>query len=435
MWKHRFYMHIREQNQHHHERFEANRRFEEMTDIAERLGYRIDTTIRYGVRSGAAYALTDTVDRPFHNQTFQAWQRGQQLFSGDQAFEVERLRLEHEEALMVDALGRGEMNGNVLIKLSKVPDAVVENTTSIKGYRRDLQRSFVRIYFTDADGINCRLFSLDHNHGHGMKQVGELIGIAADRPSEAVLADHALLHVPHDTEQFVEALVARTIETYDAAIYERSGSRTHAGSTFTDQVNAMQAVSVQPRLLTEHMDAISAIMNSGRLDDDREARLESQRERMAAAVKLASQGYSIASSASADVASEVSSGNYGRECATATGMNQTQTANMENVWQHGECQVCFARTSVGSCMVCANCAAADDRGEDLLKLRERNLRIKQMQSAAVATFQRPGQKRTASKTTDIGDRYGQYVQIRKVITIGGQDTLVVNRDGDVIDKL
>ncbi|TXG76050.1 hypothetical protein E6P97_04315, partial [Patescibacteria group bacterium] len=158
-----------------HRNYEENVRFEEMTDIAERLGYPIDTTIRYEMYGGAAYALSDTVHRPFHNQTLLAMQRGRTLFTGDQAFEAERLRLEHEEALQVDAFGRGDLAGDVLVKLSKVPDAVVEGRTSIKGYRRDLMRSFVRLYYRDGGGVVCRLFTLDGNSQKGMFAISGLL--------------------------------------------------------------------------------------------------------------------------------------------------------------------------------------------------------------------------------------------------------------------
>ena len=183
-----------------YERFEANRRFEEMTDLAERLGYPIDTTIHYEMREGAAYCQSDTVERPFHSQTLQAMLSGKARFTGDQTFEATRLRLEHDEALLVDAFGRGELDGNVLIKFSKVPDAVVSGETSINGYRRDLLRSFVRVYHRSGTEIECRLFTLDGNSRSGLERVSKLLMIDTLRASEEVLADHTVLNIEENAE-------------------------------------------------------------------------------------------------------------------------------------------------------------------------------------------------------------------------------------------
>ena len=52
--------------------FEMNRRFEEMTDLAERIGFPIETNIYYDLRGESLYARTDTKSRAFIEQTFQA---------------------------------------------------------------------------------------------------------------------------------------------------------------------------------------------------------------------------------------------------------------------------------------------------------------------------------------------------------------------------
>ena len=372
-----------------HRNYEGNLRFEEMTDIAERLGYPIDTTIHYEMRGGAAYALSDTVSRPFHSQTLLAMQRGTELFTGDQAFEAERLRVEHEEALLVDAFGRGELDGDVLVKFSKVPDAVVQGDTGISGYRRDLLRSFVRLYYRADDGtIACRFFSLDRNSQQGVAAIGDLLGIDTLQQSEQVLAASNVIDTQGmRPDDYVDELVARVKLVYDDAHCRETGERSYAGSIYVDQRNALQEVVSHAHLVSEHMAVIAEIARQGR----GEAVLEAERQKVAAAIKLASQGHRVDSVGDASVAVAVESGNYGRECATAqTGMNQSQEMNtQENIWRHGECQVCFARTMVGSCAVCALCAAADDRGEDLLRLREQNLKRRTQKQAVAKRALRP----------------------------------------------
>ena len=415
-----------------YERFEANRRFEEMTDIAERLGYPIDTTIEYEMKHGAAHCRTDNIDRPFHNQTLQALLRGETTFIGDEAFEVERLRLEHEEALLVDAFGRGELDGNVLIKFSKVPDAVAEGRTGIKGYRRDLLRSFVRVYQRSPGGVECRLFTLDHSSPAGLRAVGELLDMDLMEPSEQVLAAHALVNVTAPAE-FVGQLVERAKLVYDVAREVETGERSHAGSRFVDRQNAMAEIMRQPRLVDQHMQAIADIMSLGR----DETALERERRNTAAAIKLVSEGADITTSADSSVADEVASGNYGRECATGSaamnGMNQTQAMNMENIWTKGECQVCFAKTMVGSCRVCATCAHADDLGVDLLKLREKNLRSLEHQRAFARTSfgeaaPTPRQRRAVRHRQP-----DEKVRSRQRIVIGGAVTELYDaKTGEII---
>ncbi len=416
-----------------YERFEANRRFEEMTDIAERLSYPIDTTIHYELRGDTVYAASDTVDRPFHNQTFQAMKAGEYQYTGDQAFQRERLRLEHEEALMIDQFATGNLEGNVLIKYSKVPDAVVEGGTSINGYRRDLLRSFVRMYYRTDSGVSCRLFTLDHNHRLGVEKVGALLDIDTTRPSEEVLADHTLLNVPADPEYFVERLVDRAIEVYDSAVEEEAGVRTHAGSHYLNKQDAMSAITNQSHLMSQHMDAIAAIMQRGLGEDV----LEQERKKTAAAIKLASEGYEITSNADTVVANEAATGEYGRDCATVNGMNQA-AQSMENKWSFGECQVCFARTMVGSCAVCTRCAAADDRGIDLLKLRDHNLRRRNAKRAIATDSIKQANvlPKKPSKQELVKRQYGEYAEIRRITTIGGAYKQVVHKySGEVLAEL
>lgn len=417
------------------ERFEANRRFEEMTDIAERLSYPIDTTIDYELRGDAVYACTDTVMRPFHNQTLQALLAGEQQYGGDQQFQRERLRLEHEEALTVDRLARGELEGDILVKYSKVPDAVVEDRTSINGYRRDLLRSFVRIYYKTDSGVTCRLFTLDHNHPEAVQRVGQLIGIDTTRPSEAVLADSALYRCEdEDPATITDQLASRIIELYDATVFKATGIETHAGSMYLSKQEAMSVIANHSQLVSQHMDAIARIMAHGR----QEEALERERRKTAAAIKLAAEGHDITSTGDASVAVEAAQGNYGGDCPTANGMNQAQT--MENIWSHGECQVCFVKTQVGSCRVCARCAAADDRGIDLLKLREANLKKRQTSTRLAArSFELSSdspQTRKPSQHEQVKRAYGQHAVVHTEVVIGGVHRYAKDkRTGALLAKL
>ena len=85
-------------------------------------------------------------------------------------------------------------------------------------------------------------------------------------------------------------------------------------------------------------------------------------------------------------------------------------------------------------MVCASCAAADDQGIDLLQLREQNLRSRRASTVAFRAMEQTEAKQPMVKNISIEARYGQKVRVQRVITIGGQDTLVLNAAGDIIDK-
>ncbi|MEO5499528.1 MAG: hypothetical protein ABIR46_03445 [Candidatus Saccharimonadales bacterium] len=426
-------MHTRDQRHYlNYERFETNKRFEEVTDIAERLGCPIVVTIGYEMHEGSAYCTTDTKARPFHDQTELAKLDGKFKFTGSQAFEYTRLSHEHDEALMVDQLGRGELDGNVLIKYSKIPDAVVSGTTDIKGYRRDLLRHFVRIYYRTEVGVDCKLFTLDKNSQQGTEYAGLVLGLDTSQPSEDLLADCNVLNIPDDPADYVDRLQTMTIGAYDKGVFEESGKITHAGSDYNDQYDAMNVISSELPLVDQHMKAIADIMQTARGEHDIEVLLESARQRTAAAIKISSLGEVVSSANDASVSTEMANNEYGRDCATTTGMNQTQQ-NMENKWSQGECQVCFVKTSVGSCNVCAKCSAADDRGIDLLKLRDQNLRrLQKAQSAQ--SIKTPGPRQVQPrKTHDITSLYGKDAVRRQRIVVGGiVEEVRDRRTGDLI---
>lgn len=412
-----------------YEQFELNREFEEKTDIAERLGYAIDITISYRMKGGKAYCVSDTQDRPFSNQTFLALQRGRANFTGEQAFEAVRLSHEHDEALMVDEFGVGALSGNVLMKLSRVPDAVVAGTTDIKGYRRDLLRSFVRLYWREDDMVHCRLFTLDQNDARGIQMAGQMMNIGTNQSSEDTLAEYSLVDVPDSPREFVFGLTESIKKAYDESILATTGRVTHAGSLWNEQSDAMAAIDGQEYLFREHMAALRAIRKMGLNSEAEEGLFEIERQRVAAAIKLASRGETVGSISDSAVTAEVESGNYERDCATTSenGMNQSQTN--QNVWRDGKCVVCFREVRVGSCGVCRACEMADNRGVDLLKLRDANLKKLQEKEAQAEARRAKGVESTTTiiqaerpiKTTieKVFARDGMYFKIDEQIGIGG----------------
>ena len=415
-----------------YERFEKNKRFEEMTDISERLGYHIDTTLHYVMRDGAAYCTTDTKHRAFHEQTTEAYETGRWKFTGANAFEVERLRLEHEEALQVDALGRGELAGNVLIKVSKVPDAVVDGSASIDGYRRDLLRSFVRIYYLKDGDVYCRLFTLDGNHSTGFAGVDAVLGTAATgRGSEAVLSDTKLLFVgpEADIDETIAFLAEETKHAYDKGVYVESGKRTYAGSEYTDMTDAMGVIREHIDLFNEHYQAIQEIAAQVLSLEQKEERYEGARRKAAAAIKLRGKGAQVDSVGDASVAQEAESGEYGRECAT-TGMDQAQSAQADKEIVM-TCPFCGLPTVGNPCasrIVCSKCQAEVNSGRVVSRGIGRSAALARARKEK-DTVQSEIKSGNFKKYTDyeFARLFGSKAIVKEVTSIGGAKKIIIDK--------
>lgn len=424
-----------------YERFEANKRFEEVTDIAERIGYAIDTTISYELRGGALYALTDTKDRPFHAQTEQAKHEGRSTFTGNQAFEYERLSLEHEEALFVDAFARGEVDADIVMKLSRVPDAVASGTTDIKGYRRDLLRSFVRLYYKEDGLVQCRLFTLDGNNQKGLEEVGAALGISVqNKTSEEILAATGLRRVD-DVVDYVDMLSGYVKDMYDRAVQATTGQHTKAGSRFIDKNDAHALVSSKCFLVDQHMQAVAGIQ--ARLLDPNvsDSLLEIERRRTAAAIHLALDGLDVRSSSDGVVSAEVQANNYGRECATGSTQEQMGMAQARvEHWKVGKCRSCPDTTLVGECSICRNCQERYDRGEDpyaeyqKILARQAKIHRNNTQNVHVGKSAEKPKKllRPALRSQGVRQKYGEHAKVRSEIGIGTAYTVVYDRRTDEV---
>lgn len=420
------------------ERFLENQRFEEKTDLSERLGYHISTSIDYEMIGGSAYALTDAKHRPFHEQTLAAYETGRWKFTGNNAFEAERLRLENEEALLVDAFGRGELPGNILIKFSKVPDAVVDGTASVNGYRRDLMRSFVRIYYmTGEKTLSCQIFSLDGNSATGLKNIEPLIGMRLHgTESEKALGQHTLLDWrSDDLSAQIELLKEEIIFRYDEGVLADTGQKTYAGSSFNDRANALQIIEKHPDLFDEHWRAVSGVQTRILSESDREDFLEEIRRKTAAAIKLRESGSSVDSIGDASVATEAESGEYGRECATS-GMSQAELSEIGKEINM-TCPFCGLSTKGDPCAVileCDKCHARIEYGRVASKGIGRAAARQALKPKTTQSFGAAIEKNTPIKGVEasrelsaIKHLFGEYAILRSRVAFGNSVTDVIDR--------
>lgn len=406
----------------HYDRFEQNRRFEERTDIAERIGYPIRAMIAYTLENGHLYAQTDTKRRAFVEQTAQALQEAPYIFQGDQAFEVVRRSHEHDEALLVDALARGELGGNVLIKISKVPDAIVEGTTSIRGYRRDTLRTFGRIYARGKTGVHCYLFSLDHNDFAGLRAIEGQIGFdLTQRSSEDILADYRVIKTDNDPDQYAEEFIDEAIDSYDSAIFERTGQRRHAGSTFGERDEALAAVTYHEDIMAQHFEALHQVASIARTAQDKSELEETTRQATAAAIALKLRGTPDGMINAESIAHEVENGNYAGDCSLATpnAMQQGQNSLTEN-WKKmvKQCPKCLATNVIaskdgewisGTCGCHLNVCTGDYWQESATKINKSSLF-----SSLIATPNRD----STSKNFHLKPSSGKYKAVPRLV-VGG----------------
>ncbi len=429
--------------QYGYEKFEANRRFQERTDIAERIGYPIRTLIPYELYDGGLYARTDTEYVRFSERTYRAMREAPYLFTGDQAFEVTRRQHEHEEALQVEAFARGELDGNVFVKVSKVPDAIVADETSIKGYKRDTLRTFVRVYSRDGDGdLECRLFSLDYNDQDGLRAVEGILGMdLTSRSSEDILADHMLFQTDGVPSEFSEKLIDDITHGYDDAIFARTGEVRHAGSLFDNSVDAQRAVDQQTYFMIKHYKAIDAIVGMALNPSAKNDLLGKERERTAAAIALVLGGRRIESISELDISAEVATGKYDGDCAlpTENAMEQGQTGEKEMT-----CPYCGFKTVGDPCaavLECNECEALVINSVLISKgigraavLKRKSLQAETQRSRSESTNQTIESSRKITKEMLVKQAYGRSAVLRTVSRVGGADFVILDNRGDVLEN-
>jgi len=442
---------IEQNRQLRYERHEAYQRFEEATDIAERIGYPIDHRVQYEMRGSLVYAEFDKQNRPFRELTDESRREGHKIFTGVNAFEAIRRECEHQEALMVDAFGRGELDGTVLVKISPVPDAVRNGTADIDGYRRDLLRSFVRIYYRTENGVSCRLFSLDKSDRAGMAAVGDLLGIStSERSSEDILGDHVLVDMGENiSDEAITGLVEQTKSVYDQVLELQTGEQYHAGSRMLNKNDALSLVLRHGTLLDEHMKGVTDIMSRALDPTTKKALLETQRKRTTAAMDIVEHGGVVGSSNDSAVTEQMSAKDYSGECATGTGleavgMSQGEKAKKKEKMVEGK--------HFDECMNCPNCKSGKGVWVEMWHHKGKKRTDYTCNNSACGATTLPDRRneiQTESNKSVIASEqnpsstdklyvkaYGEYARVRTEISVGGADRVVYDsRTGEVITKL
>ena len=106
-------------------------------------------------------------------------------------------------------------------------------------------------------------------------------------------------------------------------------------------------------------------------------------------------------------------------------------------WRYGNCRICLQSRMVGPCVICRDCAAADDRGEDLLALRERALQRQKKEQERLSSYAEaaPSIERKRTKANQLKYKYGAHARIVRHYVIGGAVMQAIDRQsGEVIDQ-
>ncbi len=401
--------------------------YEEATDIAERIGYAVDHTLTHRIYDGKVY---DSKFVRIADYTQKSLDVAPSLFHGDSAFEIERREIEHIKTLRVEDLASGRLGGNAMIEASPAPRAVLEGRTSIKGYRPDLRRDFMRIHYVVNDEIHCRIFSLDNVTDATRQQVGEWVGInmSPGRSDEDIMRSDVICDL---TPERVEELVAMTKAVHDKTLADEKGGTWHAGSRFANREGALQVVLSQTDLMREHMEVWSEIVGRAVDRDAGNIAMDPYRKRTAAAIFGRGEGMSIASIGDGGVNDVMASNNFEAGC--AIGSSESNTVNDMAMSQGKKefisktCPMCGDKrvlTKIEGSVISGSCGCAKDicTGEAIRVNRRKGLPDnvpRDHEELRGRSAEEPTPQTPTITAQDIKKEFGQYAELRTMIVMGG----------------
>ncbi|HET8689965.1 MAG TPA: hypothetical protein VFL81_00830 [Candidatus Saccharimonadales bacterium] len=351
--------------------------------------------------------------------------------------ELVRRHLEYDEYLSMKAIAYSEGDRPaIMVKISPIPDAVVQGLVDLNAYDRERKKTLVRVFERTEEGLRATSVSLDRSDRDGLRAVAELFGetISDDDSSEDILFK-SMYAEPWQFADDVELprLVRRT---YDKVLEDKYGGRWLGGRQDARQTEALQFIESQSDLITEHMTIIRQLKN----DHASRGRLERARHNFAAALDRRLRGEADAGSLdeAGDIA--ISRGQtFESDCptgtnATANSLSALGIGNKKQVSISKHCPICGAANVVttiegeiisGSCgckkEICTGKISSTKRLDVLSPLANHKVTEKPV---------------LPTKRKLIRQRFGEHAMVKTQTTIGGADKLVVDkRTGQVIAKL
>lgn len=418
------------------ERYEQYRVFEEKTDIGERLALPIENTLSLEVVEDAVYGRDINGElRRMTEWSRQAYEAAlaDPSFSGPNA--VERIRRRHEldEAYAVEQLAVGEH----MVVFSPIPDAALRGTLTVQGYRTDLARTFCRLYYRQPYEVVAVTLSLEQSDKQAIATAAAACGMTlpASLQSEDILATR---HVGHVGFEDFTALPDTIRYHYDKALFERTGRLFFAGNPLAGRHDSMRFINENHDIIDEHMAAMRAIEGIYPAGKARETELETLRQRTAAALDERLHGGVVTSLSDASVSERMETGEYGGECALGASQTAQEAMGLAQGKHRTNCPLCGTRgvtaTVEGETITCSDCRGSVDICTGKVTIgKPKSPRREMSRPSPGVTSERPPAARVRER--DLSAHYGEKVSIRKLKRIGSEDTLVVNRHGEVIAKL
>ncbi|MFZ1812361.1 MAG: hypothetical protein WAU02_02425 [Candidatus Saccharimonadales bacterium] len=405
------------------------------TDVTERLGYPMNHLVDYEVVDGQAWCVTSIVPRPMVEITGQGVVDGRAKYTGDAEFQNVRLTLEHEEALAFDAMIRGEVPGNVMTVISPIPDIVVRRPDVIDGYRADLMRSLVRLYYITPDGrARCRMFSIDQSDPSVLMAIAHELHIPIDtwQGSEDMLARRGIHTMSSVTDDDIEMLAQRATDRVDQLLLERSRTLYYAGSKFSNVEDALSMVKRYPQLLEECRKKLRIIDASGLSNNEKRSQRERQLQLTVGAIHASIDGHEVHSSSDGVASSYVENNTYDADC--PTGPSTLETAMLGQGKEIAmTCPFCGLTTMGDPCgfrIVCGKCDAEVRGGKLWSKGIGRTAALARRATTAVSNTGLSSADKKLSSDVQLQSArtlYGNDAAIKTAIAIGGVDTVIFNK--------
>lgn len=189
-------------------------------------------------------------------------------------------------------------------------------------------------------------------------------------------------------------------------------------------------------IIDEHMAVLRTIEARLSAGNQRNAELELLRQRTAAALDYRLHGGTVVSISDADVGARMSTYEYGGECATGTQAATAEQMGLAQGKHVTNCPLCGTRgvtaTVEGETITCSDCRGSVDICSGKVTqgrlLRRQNLIDQQ------SGIKREAAPKKLTKEAVLSAQYGEKVTIKRQKVIGGEERLVVNARGEVLQK-
>jgi len=309
------------------------------------------------------------------------------------------------------------------------------------GYRLDRQMGFVQVFHAGEDKLTVYGHSFDRNDPAGIQAMYSMFNKTRDK-NKWTIAQPIYETDAEDIDP--KLLLKRLISAYDTELSRRHGGEWLGGRPRAElKEEGSSFVAKQTDLLEVHLEKLLSV-------NPKSEAANQLRYDFILAVRNRFENRVVTSSSDGSASSELSgAGAMGRSTGesvdfcgvTISAETMSQMAEMEkmgfqlnvkNEWKRGKCLVCYPKTQketkVGSCEVCAECEELDNQGVDLLKLRERYLRQRQIQQKlaerVITHASTDKRSKKPQKIEMIKQQYGQYAGIRQEKAIGGANEVV-----------